>query len=296
MRFSLIDARKTEMAVETACLVLEVSPSGYYAWKSRPASKRQRHDMVVLAHIREQFEISRETYGSPRMHVELQQEGIEAGRHRVARLMRDNGLKARQKTRFRKTTDSAHAGPIASNMLDQDFAADQPNQKWGVDISYIWTAEGWLYLAIVLDMFSRRIVGWAVHDRMKKGLAMEALQRAIALRRPAKGLIHHSDRGSQYCADDYRKLINDNQFTASMSGKGNCFDNAIVETVFKTIKAELIWRTSFQSRLEAQSAIGEYIEGFYNPKRRHSALGYKSPIDFEKSLQVKQGKEQNALH
>jgi putative transposase len=300
MSFALIEARKAELSmelpVEMACAVLNVSVSGYYAWKRREASPRQRWDMVLLAHIRAQFVTSHETYGSPRMHVELKEEGLCVGRHRVARLMRDNGLKARQKTRFKKTTDSDHAGPVAPNLLDQDFQADKPDQKWAVDISYIWTAEGWLYLAIVLDLFSRRIIGWAISDRMKKDLAMKALQRAIDLRQPEAGVIHHSDRGSQYCSGDYRKLLSANGFAASMSGRGNCYDNAMVETVFKTIKSELIWRTSFTSRHQATNAIGHYIDGFYNPTRRHSSLGYQSPIAFEKTLRAARRVELTALH
>jgi putative transposase len=228
-----------------------------------------------------QFSLSNETYGSPRMTAELNEDGHGVGRHRVARLMRENGLKALQKKRFKKTTDSDHGGPVAPNVLDQNFAADAPNQKWGVDISYIWTNEGWLYLAIVLDLFSRRIVGWAISDRMRKDLAMTALKRAIAMRRPEQSLIHHSDRGSQYCAGAYLKLLSDHGFTASMSGRGNCYDNSMVETVFKTIKAELIWRIVWRTRAQAESAIARYIDGFYNPRRRHSALGYKSPIQFE---------------
>ena len=300
MSFALIEARKAELPmelpVEMACAVLNVSVSGYYAWKRREASPRQRRDMVLLAHIRAQFVTSHETYGSPRMHVELNENGLVVGKHRVARLMRDNGLKARQKTRFKKTTDSDHAGPVAPNLLDQDFQAERPDQKWAVDISYIWTAEGWLYLAIVLDLFSRRIIGWAISDRMKKDLAMKALQRAIDLRQPSAGVIHHSDRGSQYCSGDYRKLLSGNGFVVSMSGRGNCYDNAMVETVFKTIKSELVWRTSFTSRYQATKAIGQYIDGFYNPTRRHSSLGYQSPIAFERNLHAARHVEQTALH
>jgi transposase InsO family protein len=215
------------------------------------------------------------------MHVELKEDGLAIGRHRVARLMRDNGLKALQKRRYKQTTDSAHGGPVAPNILDQDFSAEQPDQKWGVDITYIWTAEGWLYLAIVLDLFSRRIVGWATRDRMKKDLAIVALKRALILRQPPPGMVHHSDRGSQYCSGDYLKLLADHQVVVSMSGKGNCYDNAMVETVFKTLKSELIWRTAYETRWQANVAIGRYIDGFYNPVRRHSALGYKSPCQFE---------------
>ena len=168
-----------------------------------------------------------------RMHAELREENLTVGRHRIARLMRDNGLKANQKRRFKKTTDSHHSGPIAPNLLDQDFDCDGPDQKWGVDISYIWTGEGWLYLAIVLDFYSRRIVGWATSSRLKRDLALRALHRAIAMRQPPPGLIHHSDRGSQYCSDDYRRLVKRAGMISSMSGKGNCYDNAIVETVFR---------------------------------------------------------------
>ena len=296
MSFALIDAEKAVVPIATACAVLNVSLSGFYAWKNREASPRQHRDMVLLAHIRAQFSTSHETYGSPRMHAELNEDGMAVGRHRVARIMQENSLKARQKTRFKKTTDSDHGGPVAKNVLDQDFTADAPNQKWGVDISYVWTAEGWLYLAIVLDLFSRRIVGWSMSDRMKKGLAIEALQRAITMRAPPAGLIHHSDRGSQYCAHAYRKLLDDHGFVASMSGRGNCYDNAMVETVFKTIKSELIWRTAFASREQAMDAIGLYIEGFYNPRRRHSSLAYASPAAFETAFRQTTRREHKALH
>ena len=286
MRFRLIDANKAGMTIDRVCGLMDVSVSGFYAWKSREPSQRQLDDMVLLAHIRSQFASSNETYGAPRMHVELCENGVSVGRHRVARLMRDNGLKALQKRRYKKTTDSGHGGPVAANILDQDFTCDTPDQKWGADISYIWTAEGWLYLAIVLDLYSRRIVGWATSDRLKKDMALNALRRAIALRRPPPGLIHHSDRGSQYCSDDYQRLLKAQDMLPSMSGKGNCFDNAMVETVFKTIKSELIWRTSFQTRSAAELALGRYIDGFYNPRRRHSALSYKSPVTFEAEMAI----------
>ena len=281
MIYEIIDAKKVEIPVGRGCRLFGVSMSGYYAWKTRGPSKQQYGDMVLLAHIRNRFTLSHETYGSPRLHADLRADGITCGRHRIARIMRDNGLKALQKRRYKKTTDSDHGGPVAPNVLDQDFTAEAPNQKWGVDISYIWTAEGWLYLAVVVDLFSRRIVGWAVSDRMKKDLAMTALKRAIVMRRPPKGIIHHSDRGSQYCSTEYQKVLTDNGFVISMSGKGNCYDNAMVETVFKTLKSELVWRTIFLSRHQAEIAIGHYIDGFYNPTRRHSALGYQSPCAFE---------------
>jgi putative transposase len=282
MKFQFIDAAKEDFPVTRLCQVLEVSSSGYFAWRSRPASPRQREDLVVLAQIRSAFARSNGTYGSPRVTRELQDEGLEVGRRRTARLMRENGLKARQKRRFKRTTDSHHAFPVAPNLLEQDFSAERPNQKWAADISYVWTSEGWLYLAVVLDLFARRVVGWAVSDRLHQELALEALRKALAIRRPDKGLIHHSDRGSQYCSTAYRAMLKKHGIRISMSGKGNCFDNAAVESFFKSLKSELVWRTVFQTRAEAKQAIGRYIDGFYNPVRRHSTLDYVSPVQFER--------------
>lgn len=282
MRFKLIDVAKEEFPVHRLCQVLEVSQSGYFAWKGRPACRRQRDDMVVLAHVRSAFALSNGTYGSPRMTRELQDHGLAVGRRRTARLMRENGLQARQKRRFRRTTDSHHAWPVAPNLLDQNFAATRPDEKWGADISYIWTREGWLYLAVVIDLFARRVVGWASSDRLHQQLALAALRKALITRRPAPGLIHHSDRGSQYCAVDYQAELRQHGMLISMSGKGNCYDNAMVETFFKTLKSELVWRTIFETRDDAEHTIGRYIDGFYNPVRRHSALDFTSPAQFEK--------------
>ena len=281
MRFALIDAEKAEFPVRTMCRVLDVSESGFFSWKGRPASQRQRDDMIYLAHIRTAFELSNRTYGSPRMHRDLVDEGLSIGRRRTARLMRENGLAARQKRRFKRTTDSTHAWPIAPNLLDRDFAAEAPDQKWSADISYIWTAEGWLYLAVLIDLFSRRVVGWAVSDRLKKDLALRALRMALVTRRPPRGLIHHSDRGSQYCSIDYQAVLKKHGLLISMSGKGNCYDNAVVETFFKTIKSELIWPVAWRTRNQTENAVARYIDGFYNPIRRHSTLGYQSPVQFE---------------
>lgn len=283
MRFRFIDQAKKEFPAYRLCHLMGVSQSGYFAWKARPASRRQHDDMVMLTHIRSAYFLSNETYGSPRMTRELQDQGFTVGRRRIARLMRENGLHARHKKRFRKTTDSHHAFPVAPNIIAQDFATTGPNQKWGADISYIWTREGWLYLAVVIDLFARRIVGWAISDRLHRQLALRALEKAITMRRPPKGLIHHSDRGSQYCALDYQEMLKTNGIIISMSGKGNCYDNAMVETFFKTLKSELIWRTVFQTRHDAEVAIAHYIDGFYNPARRHSALDYLSPIQFEQN-------------
>jgi putative transposase len=282
MRFRLIEAAKEDFPVQHLCQILDVSPSGYFAWRSHPASPRQREDLVILAHIRSAFTLSNETYGSPRMTRELQDEDLKVGRRRTARLMRENGLKARQKRRFKRTTDSHHGFPVAPNLLAQDFSATRPNQTWNADISYVWTSEGWLYLTVVLDLFARRVVGWAVSDRLHKELALEALRKALAIRRPDEGLIHHADRGSQYCSIEYQAELKKHGIRISMSGKGNCYDNSVVETFFKTLKSELVWRTVFQTRAEAKAAIGCYIDGFYNSVRRHSTLDYVSPIQFER--------------
>jgi putative transposase len=282
VKFAFIDAEKASFPISRMCRVLDVSQSGFFAWQERPACHRQQQDMVYLAHIRTAFALSNGTYGSPRMHRDLVDEGHEIGRHRTARLMRENQLVARQKRRFKRTTDSEHAWPIAPNLVAQDFTADGPDRKWGADISYIWTAEGWLYLAIVLDLFSRRVVGWATSDRLKRDLAVEALRRALVARNPAPGLVHHSDRGSQYCSVDYQALLRKRGILISMSGRGNCYDNSMVETFFKTIKSELIWPVAWQSRQQAENAVARYIDGFYNPVRRHSSLGFQSPIAFER--------------
>lgn len=282
MRFELIDRAKKDFPVQRLCRVLGVSQSGYFAWATRPPSPRQRQDMVLLAHVRSAFARSKGTYGSPRMNRELRDQGLAIGRRRTARLMRDNGLQARQKRRFKRTTDSEHACPVAPNLLDQDFSATAPNEKWSADISYIWTQEGWLYLAIVMDLFSRRIIGWTVSDRLHRDLALVALRQAFAIRRPGSGLICHSDRGSQYCSIDYQSELKKHGALISMSGKGNCHDNSVVETFFKTLKSELVWRTIFMTRHDAETAIGNYIDSFYNPVRRHSSLDFVSPAAYER--------------
>lgn len=282
MKYRLIAAEKAQIPVARACCFLGVSESGYYAFHGRGPSKRQRDDMVLLAHIREAFRLSHGTYGSPRMTMELKEKGLCAGRRRIARLMRENGLKGRQPRRYRRTTDSDHGFAVAPNLLERDFEASRPNEKWVADISYIWTAEGWLYLAAIIDLYARRVVGWSTSDRLHKELALRALNMALVRRRPPPGLIHHSDRGSQYASWQYQNTLKAHGVLASMSGKGNCYDNAAMESFFKTVKSELIWRTKFLSRRQANDMTGKYIEGFYNPQRRHSTLGYLSPVQFEK--------------
>ncbi|MFC6640009.1 IS3 family transposase [Sulfitobacter sediminilitoris] len=284
MRFRFIEEHGRDFPTNRLCQVLDVSERGLRAYRSRPASQRQRTDMVVLAHIKEQSRLSLGSYGRPRMTEELKELGLNIGHRRVGRLMRENGIQVERSKKYKVTTDSNHAFNIAPNLLNRDFAANEPNRKWAGDISYVWTREGWLYLAVILDLHSRRVIGWAVSNRMKRDLAIRALQMAVALRQPPKGCIHHADRGSQYCSHDYQKLLRQHGFQVSMSGKGNCYDNSAVETFFKTIKAELIWRRSWQTRRDAELAIFQYINGFYNPRRRHSALGWKSPVAFERKV------------
>lgn len=239
---------------------------------------------MLIAHIREQFRLSLGSYGRPRMTAELKELGFDVGHRRIGRLMRQNSIMVKRNKKFKATTDSNHRFNIAPNLLNRNFSAARPNQKWAGDISYVWAQEGWLYLAVILDLHSRRVIGWAVSNRMKRDLAIRALNMAIALRRPPKDCIHHTDRGSQYCSHDYQKVLRQHGFKVSMSGTGNCYDNAAVETFFKTIKAELLWQRSWRTRRDAEIATFEYINGFYNPRRRHSALGWKSPLAFERKV------------
>lgn len=284
MRFKFIEEHRFAFPIGRMCRVMDVSPRGLRAFRNRPACRRQRSDLVTLAHIKEQSRLSLGSYGRPRMTEELKEIGLNVGHRRVGRLMRQNGIAVVRTRKHKATTDSNHKFNIAPNLLDRDFMADQPNQKWAGDITYIWTREGWLYLAVILDLHSRRVIGWAISNRMKRDLAIRALNMAIAFRAPPKGCIHHTDRGSQYCSHDYQKILRQRGFKVSMSGKGNCYDNAAVETFFKTIKAELIWRRSWETRRQAEVAIFEYINGFYNPRRRHSALGWRSPVAFERKV------------
>ena len=280
-RFVFIDANRSIFSIEAMCRIFGVTTRGYRMWRRRPIGQHQRQDLVILAHIREHYSRSLGSYGRPRMTAELKEQGVDVGHRRVGRLMRNNGIKAVRTRAYKRTTDSNHGFDIADNFLDRDFSATAPNQKWAGDISYIWTQEGWLYLAVIIDLYSRRVIGWAVSDRMKKDLAIRALDMAINLRNPPPGCIHHTDRGSQYCSHAYQKILKKHKFKISMSGKGSCYDNSVVETFFKTIKAELLWRKPWPTRRQAQTAIFQYINGFYNPRRKHSTLNFKSPIAFE---------------
>ena len=263
------------------CRVLGVSRSGYYAWRQAPESPRAAENRRLDADIQRRFDEHRGRYGAPRITLDLQAEGWRVSRRRVAKRMRAMGLRARAARRFKATTHSKHRLPVAPNRLQQDFTAAGPNQKWVADITYLWTGEGWLYLAVVLDLYSRAVVGWSMAERITKELVMAALTMALFRRRPPPGLILHSDRGSQYAALDYQALLEHHGLLCSMSRKGDCYDNAAMESFFHTLKVEQIQGAHYPTREAAKADVFEYIETYYNPKRRHSTLNYQSPWDFE---------------
>lgn len=282
MKYQFIKDHREQYPVTLMCRILEVARSGYYKWRKQPLNARKMADLLLLMHIKDIFEQSRETYGSYRIQAELTEQGIRCSRKRVARLMREYDLKPKTARPFKVvTTDVNHNLPVAPNRLNQLFEADRPDQIWLSDITFIPTAEGWLYLAVVLDLYSRRIVGWAMSDSLHRQLVIDALQMAITTRQPPPDLLHHSDRGSQYASDDYQALLTQARMVGSMSRKGNCYDNAPVESFFGTLKTELVFHQQYTTQTEARLDIFEYIEVFYNRFRRHSALGYKSPAKFE---------------
>lgn len=263
------------------CCLLEVSTSGYYAWRTRPESSRLKSDRTLMAEIRRVHQDSKGVYGSPRIHAELVSRGIRVGRHKVARLMRQARLRGCPKRRFRVTTQRDPSHPVAKNLLKQNFAAAAPNRRWAADITYIPTHQGWLYLAVVMDLYSRRIVGWSMSRWMSRRIVLSALRMAIDARDPEGALIHHSDRGAQYTSDDFRKALAKHGIECSMSSSGNCYDNAVVESFFGLLKRERVNRVRYRTREEARADLFEYIEVFYNRKRRHGYLGNISPDDFE---------------
>lgn len=280
MKFAFILAEKA-FPITILCSVLEVSRSGFHAWRKRPPPRRARSDAQLTTHVASIHERSRKTYGSPRVHAELKAKGVRVGKKRVERLMRENGIRARRKRRFRKTTDSKHPHPIAPNVLARKFDVAAPNRVWATDVTAIWTLEGWLFLAVMLDLYSRRVVGWAASANNDTALATDALRAALRTRRPATGLMHHSDRGTPYASAEYRAALARHGLVASMSRKGDCWDNAVAESFFATLRAELVDHERYLSHEDAMSSIGEYIEDFYNIERRHSHLGYLNPIEFE---------------
>lgn len=264
------------------CSVLEVSENGYYNWRKRGKSQRKQGDEQLASRIEDAYHENRGVYGIPRIHAELKEQGIHCGKKRIARLMRELNISARKKRRQAKKTDSNHSSPIAPNLLERDFAAFAPNKKWVTDMTFIATGEGWLYLAGVLDTYSRKLVGWAMGQNHDAELVQQALEMAIIARQPGKDLIHHSDRGSEYASQSYQEILHQHHISISMSRKGNCYDNAMMESFWGTLKEECFLLEIFHTRREAKTAIFEYIEVFYNRKRKHSALGYRSPVDYER--------------
>jgi putative transposase len=263
------------------CQALEVSRSGYYAWEQRPTSQRAREDGEMTEVLREEHQRSRGTYGSPRLHQRLLQLGYRCGRHRVARLMHQAGLRGLPRRKYRGTTRRVAGRPLAPDRLQRDFTASGPNEKWVADITYIPTDEGWLYLAVVMDLFSRHIVGWAMHERMTDDLVLNALNMAVQRRQPAEGLIHHSDRGGQYTSARLQAALAERAIQCSMGTRGDCFDNAGAESFIATLKREEVHQSCYPTRQRARRRLFQYIEVFYNRQRLHSALGYVSPVEFE---------------
>jgi putative transposase len=266
------------------CQVLQVSRSGYYAWCHRPPSLRFHEDQKLSQQIHQIHQASRQTYGSPRIQLSLQSKGIHIGRQRVIRLMNQLGIHARVKRQFVTTTDSNHALPIAKNVLNRQFSATEPDRTWVGDITYIPTQQGWLYLAIIVDLFSRRVVGWSMADHMRTDLVLTALDSALGQRIASpSGLVFHSDRGSQYASDDYQRVLKTAGITCSMSRRANCWDNAVAESFFGTLKTEFVHRHHFADQSIARTGIAEWIEVFYNRQRLHSSIGYVAPVQFEEN-------------
>jgi putative transposase len=276
----LIEAEKANFPVSLMCRVLQVSRSGLYAWRHRPRASAGVHaNRALLARIRCVHAASRETYGSPRVHMQLRREGVDAGRNRIARLMREDGLRGRIRRKFRTTTDSSHSHPVAPNTLNRQFEVEAPDRVWAGDITYIHTATGWAYLAVILDLHSRMVVGWSMATHMRTELIEAALRNALGTRRPSKGLLHHSDRGCQYASGAYRELLAQQGIAVSMSRRGECYDNAVVESFFGTLKQELVHHVRWNDLAQARAAIHDYIEVFYNRQRLHSTLGYRTPAE-----------------
>lgn len=281
MKFALIEAEKADFPVSFMCRQLRVSRSGYYAWRGRVPSATARETAALGKEVKAVFGAHKGRYGSPRILLELKAQGRCAGRKRVARIMRQQGLFARTPKRFRGTTDSNHSLPIADNLLARKFTTVAPNEVWVTDITYLWTREGWLYLSAILDLYSRAVVGWAVSQNIDTTLCLKALEMAVARRRPKAGLLHHSDRGSQYASGDYQDALTRYGMVCSMSRRGDCWDNAVAESFWATLKIELQQDLAGASRSEARRILFEYIESFYNLRRRHSSSGNRSPRDYE---------------
>jgi transposase InsO family protein len=290
MSFRFIEDHRDAYPVRLMCAVLEVLPAGYHAWRDRPVSAPAASNAALLAAIRQVHQASSGRYGSPRVHAVLRKQGRGVSRGRIERLMSRQGIRAiMAPPRRARTTDSRHDLPIAPNLIARDFTAEAPNRVWLADITYIPTVEGWLYLAAVMDLFSRKIVGWAMRDHMQVELVSSALAMAIRQQRPGAGLIHHSDRGVQYASHDYRAALAKGDITASMSRKADCYENAPMESFFHTLKTELVHHRDYKTRAEAQRDIFAFIEGFYNRTRLHSAIGYIAPIEMELKAEAMSG-------
>jgi putative transposase len=281
--FSFVEQHKQLWPVTLMCDVFAVSTSGFYAWLMRPTSELERRREAILAEIRLIHAEVKRRYGSPRIHKELEARGMDCCVNTVAKWMHDDGIRAKTKRKFRNTTDSNHKRPVADNILDRQFNPTKPNEAWVTDITYIWTWEGWLYLAAVEDLYSRMVVGWSMADHMESRLVVDALEMAVARRLPEEGLVAHSDRGSQYASEHYQRLLLKHGIECSMSGKGQCWDNAPMESFFSSLKKELVFDEDYRTRDQGRASIFDYIEVFYNPKRRHSALDYLSPVEFERA-------------
>jgi putative transposase len=273
--------------VEKMCELLGVSTSGYYDWLKREPSEQEKRRKQLAEEIKKAHEKSRGMYGSPKITKKLHKNDIRVSERTVQRIMRVEGIKSKTARKFKVTTDSSHKNPIYPNLLEQNFTTDAPGKVWVADITYIWTKEGFLYLASVMDLYSRKIIGFEISNRMKKELVITALDRAMKHQPPQKGLIHHSDRGSQYASLDYTDKLKKAEIEISMSGKGNCYDNACIESFHSIIKKELIYQKTYKTRAEAKKEVFEYITCFYNPERIHSTIGYQSPIEFEKAYYAK---------
>lgn len=269
------------------CKTFEVSESGYYTWRKRDRSAKEGKELSLVRKIEEIHQGSRGSYGSPRILRVLKGLGESCNKTKVERLMKKNGIRAKTKRKFRVTTDSKHNLPVAPNLLDRNFSPEKPNQVWASDITYVWTREGWLFLAVIVDLFSRQVVGWSLEKTMTKELVCSALRQAYFRRKPGTGLLFHSDRGSQYCSKEFRKLLRDYKMLQSQSRKANCWDNACVESFFHTLKTEMIYHEDFMTREQAHRGIFDWVEAFYNRERLHSTLGYKSPVDFERMVREK---------
>ncbi len=281
MKFQFIQTHRHEFRIRIMCAVLGVSPAGFYAWEKRPESERSKTDLRILTKIIEKFKTSRETYGYRRIQSDLADDGELCGKNRVARIMKSNQIRPKTRRKFKVTTDSKHNKPIHENHLNREFDASNANQRWTTDIIYIATKEGWLYLAVIMDLCSRKIIGWSMSDRMKEALVIDALKMALFRRKIHSGLLIHSDRGSQYASDCFQALLRANNIDCSMSRKGNCWDNAAMESFFHTLKTECVYHENYATREEAKKSIFDYIEIFYNRLRKHSFLGYQSPEQFE---------------